>query len=134
MLEAQFWWPFPFLLFLVVACHVRSWEPIHLQRKQLDTVCLLQFSMWAGLLLKFHICNDLPSVKFPVMIFYYVFMESASYCLSINGVYWSRLLHQNSFLVVLQSPKRTFDGDKPKSDVVLWDSFLLMKSSVFNGL
>ncbi|RWR77663.1 hypothetical protein CKAN_00616000 [Cinnamomum micranthum f. kanehirae] len=34
----------------------------------------------------------------------------------------------------LQSPKQTFDGDKPKSDVVLWDSFLLMKSSVFNGL
>lgn len=63
MLEAQFWWPSPFLLFLVVACHVRSWEPIHLQRKQSDTVCLLQFSMWAGLLLKFHICNDLPSVK-----------------------------------------------------------------------
>ena len=34
----------------------------------------------------------------------------------------------------LQSPKTTFDGDKPKSDVALWDSFLLMKSSVYNGL
>lgn len=53
------WLPSHFHQFLVVACLAKFLVLIHLFWKLLGIACLLQYSMLAGLLLKYHTCNQI---------------------------------------------------------------------------
>ena len=62
MVQDLFWLLFHFPQFSAVACLAKFFVPIHPRCKLLGTACLQQSSMSAGLLLKFHTCNEPSSV------------------------------------------------------------------------
>lgn len=111
MLQALFWLPFHFLLFLVVAYLVRSLVLLHQHWKLLGTACLQQSSMLVGLLLRFHTCNNLLNLQFPVetckssFLFFILYKNKGkgTAAIPLSGYY---SVNTHNFLGILLKPKK----------------------------